>query len=115
MGFHGSPWREEPEINFSFFMWCVVGAVAGFLAGVMTGSRGKVRLLEDVLVGVFGAFTGGEIVASALAPGKAENVFSMSALGGAIGGAIVLLVLLKIMRGAVGPLRASKSPAARRR
>jgi uncharacterized membrane protein YeaQ/YmgE (transglycosylase-associated protein family) len=67
-----------------------------------------------VLVGVFGAFIGGEFVAD-MVRGKSTEAFSMSSLGLAAAGAVVMLVLLKVMRGAVGPLRAKKSPTARRR
>lgn len=78
------------------------------------GSTGKVQRLEELLVGVFGAFIGGEFVvdlfrSSAPAPG-----FSVAALGMGILGAVVMLTLLKMMRGAVGPLRPGKSPTARR-
>jgi uncharacterized membrane protein YeaQ/YmgE (transglycosylase-associated protein family) len=79
------------------------------------GSTGKVQRLEELLVGVFGAFIGGEFVvdlfrsATPAAPG-----FSVAALGMGILGAVVMLTLLKMMRGVVGPLRPGKSPSARR-
>ena len=40
-----------------------------------------------------------------------DTVFSFSSLGLAIGGAVGLVVVLKLMRKAVGPMRASKSKA----
>jgi uncharacterized membrane protein YeaQ/YmgE (transglycosylase-associated protein family) len=90
-------------------VWCLVGAAIGWLAGLMMGGgRGKVVLVENMLVGVFGAFIGGEFVADMLHMGVPGS-FSAGALGISVVGAIVLLVLLRLMRGAVGPMQASKS------
>jgi uncharacterized membrane protein YeaQ/YmgE (transglycosylase-associated protein family) len=89
-------------------VWCLVGAAVGFLAGVMMASGGKVVLIENMLVGVFGAFIGGEFVSDMVHVGK-PGTFSMGALGISVVAAIVLLVLLRLMRGAVGPMQNSKS------
>ena len=79
------------------------------------GSKGKVQRLEEVLVGVFGAFIGGEFVVDLFRSGApATTGFSVAALGMGILGAVVMLTLLKMMRGAVGPLRSGKSRTARR-
>jgi uncharacterized membrane protein YeaQ/YmgE (transglycosylase-associated protein family) len=89
--------------------------VLGWLAGALMGSTGKVQRLEEVLVGVFGAFIGGEFVVDAFrGAAPAAPGFSVAALGMGVLGAVVMLTLLKMMRGAVGPLRARKSPTARR-
>jgi uncharacterized membrane protein YeaQ/YmgE (transglycosylase-associated protein family) len=94
----------------TFYLWCVVGAIAGALFGLVAGSRGTVARLEEVGVGVFGAFIGGEFVASMLLPAAATpGDFRAPALGTAIGGALFMLLLLKTMRKAVGPLRNGKS------
>jgi uncharacterized membrane protein YeaQ/YmgE (transglycosylase-associated protein family) len=85
----------------------------GWLSGVLGAGSGKVNRIEEVLVGVFGAFIGGEFVADMLR-GKSTETFSMSSLGLAAAGAVVMLLLLKVMRGAVGPLVAKKRPAARK-
>lgn len=93
-----------------------MGAVVGLLAGTVMGSNGRIVRIEDMLVGVFGAFIGGEFLPSVLAaPGAAAPGFSGLALIGGIGGAAVLLVLLRWMRGAVGPLKNSKSRQVDRR
>jgi uncharacterized membrane protein YeaQ/YmgE (transglycosylase-associated protein family) len=103
---------QGAEINP--FIWVAVGAIIGWAFGLLGAGSGKVSRLEEVLVGVFGAFVGGEFVADMLR-GSSTEAFSASSLGLAAAGAVVLLVLLKIMRGAVGPLRSGKSPSARRR
>lgn len=114
MGFHGSPWRGA-AITFSFFIWCAIGALAGWLFGMMMQSRGRIQRVEEVLVGVFGSFIGAESTAAMLAQAEPATGVPPAGIAGAVIGATVLLALLRIMRGAVGPLRNSKSPAARRR
>lgn len=105
------PWGGA-EINF--YIWCAVGAGVGWLAGTMMGSKGTILRIEEALVGIFGAFIGGEFIATLLTSAKAAEKFSATALGTAIAGAVVLLVLLRAMRRVVGPLRSRKGPPARR-
>jgi uncharacterized membrane protein YeaQ/YmgE (transglycosylase-associated protein family) len=106
--------HHGPGAKINPFIWVAVGAIIGWLFGVVSAGSGKVLRIEEVLVGVFGAFIGGEFVADMLR-GKSTDAFSASSLGLAAAGALVMLLLLKVMRGAVGPLRSKKSPAARRR
>lgn len=72
-------------------------------------SGGPTLLVENVLVGVFGAFIGGDFVVSMLNHGVVnDKIFSMRSLAFAVTGAVVMLLLLRLVRGAVGPLRAAK-------
>jgi len=73
-------------------------------------------MIENVAVGVFGAFIGGDFVASMISGSKLVNDkdFRISSLAMAIAGAVIFLVVLRLMRGAVGPMRAGKSKAQRR-
>ena len=92
----------------------MVGALFGGAACLLAGTREKILILENLGVGVFGAYIGGEFVASILSHGKTnDTTFSMASLGLAVGGAVVALALLRLMRRAVGPMHRSK--AARRR
>jgi uncharacterized membrane protein YeaQ/YmgE (transglycosylase-associated protein family) len=93
----------------------VVGGVIGWAAGLMMAHGDRVLILENVAVGVFGAFIGGDFVAAMLSTGIVnDKVFSVRSLGLAIAGAVTLLLILKAMRKAVGPLRHGKSPSRRR-
>lgn len=93
---------------------CGIGAAVGLLAGALMGSSSKSVRVEEVLVGMFGAFIGGEFVFAQLNGGQAgTGIFSLGSLGLAIAGAVTLLVLLRLMRGVVGPLRPKKSKARR--
>ena len=87
----------------------MVGGVIGWAAGLMMAHGDRVLILENVAVGVFGAFIGGDFVAAMLSTGIVnDHVFSVRSLGLAIAGAVTLL------RKAVGPLRHGKSPSRRR-
>lgn len=108
MGLHG-PHGRGAEINF--YIWCAVGAVVGGIAGLFIGNTSKITRIEEVLVGVFGAFIGGEFITAMLNSGKAPTTFTMGALLNAVGGAIALIVLLTLMRRAVGPMRSRKKPS----
>jgi uncharacterized membrane protein YeaQ/YmgE (transglycosylase-associated protein family) len=105
MGVHGAPWQGA---SIQFYLICAVGAGIGWLAGFLMGSAGKIVLVENMLVGVFGAFIGGDFLLSQLvAPPATGSV--VQSLGLAAAGAVVMLVLLRAMRGVVGPMKNSKS------
>ncbi|MFO7192329.1 MULTISPECIES: GlsB/YeaQ/YmgE family stress response membrane protein [Thermocrispum] len=82
--------------------WIVFGALAGWAANVVVGGRDRPRrgCLVSVLVGIVGAALGGLIYR--LVTGR-EKVFEFDfgSFGVAVLGAIVLLVLLKAVDGAV--------------
>ena len=101
--------------GINFYIWCAVGAGVGWLVGHAMGSSGKVVRIEEVLVGVFGAFIGGEFVPGVLRGDGPDPGFTGTALACAVAGAVVMLLVLRTMRKAVGPLRTSRSPASRRR
>ena len=91
-----------------------MGAAIGWMAGIMMGPGGRTVMIENVLVGVFGAFIGGEFIAAMLNGGKIATEFKIGSLGIAVATAIVMLFLLKMMRRAVGPLVPSKKKVGRR-
>ncbi|MDB4906926.1 MAG: hypothetical protein JWO05_1710 [Gemmatimonadetes bacterium] len=87
-----------------------MGGLIGWLAALMSSSEGRVALIESVLVGVFGAFIGGDFVVSMINKGVTnDKVFSVGSLAYAIAGAVVMLLILKLLRHSVGPMRAGKS------
>ena len=80
----------------SLLTWLIVGLVAGVLASMLMGGTGY-GLVGDIIIGIVGAFVGGWLF-SALGVG--------SPLGGLAGtifvafiGAVVLLFLLRLLRG----------------
>lgn len=79
--------------------WIVVGLIAGWLAGVLMRGGGF-GVLGDIIVGIVGALLGG-FLASALfnvaAPMTGINLTSILI---AFLGAVVLLAILRLLRGA---------------
>ena len=78
----------------SLIIFLLVGAVAGWLAGVIVKGYGF-GLLGNIVVGVVGAFLGGFLLAR----------FHVIPMGGLVGavisatlGAVILLLLLRLLR-----------------
>ena len=89
-------------------LWCVIGALAGWLATLAMPAAGLVNRIENMLVGVFGAFTGGEFLASFVAAADPAGGLRNSALMLAVGAAAAMLLVLAWMRKTVGPMRQHK-------
>ena len=64
--------------------------------------------LENIGVAVFGAFIGGEFLADKFTVAATAGAFPVKAAGFAIAGALVMLVCLNLLRGAVGPVQPRK-------
>ena len=78
-------------------LWIVLGAVAGFIAGKITNSESR-GFLVDVIVGILGSNIGG-FVATRFLGMKGVSGFNLYSLLVAIGGATILLVLVRLIRG----------------
>jgi len=78
--------------------WIVVGLIAGWLAGlVMKG--GGYGLIGDIVVGVVGGLLGGWLATSVLHIGAEVNGINLESIIVAFCGAIVLLLLLRLLGG----------------
>jgi uncharacterized membrane protein YeaQ/YmgE (transglycosylase-associated protein family) len=93
-----------------FFSWIIFGAIAGWAANVVVGGRDRRGgCLFSILVGVLGAALGGFLYR--LATGTERTFeFDFPSFGVAILGAIVLLALLRLMRGGARRPRDPQSP-----
>ena len=80
----------------SILAWIVLGLIAGFISSLIVNRHGEGFFL-DIVIGVIGAIIGG-IVMTALG-GEGVSGFNLYSILVAIGGAIVLLVILHAIRG----------------
>lgn len=104
---HSTAFREN---GINPYIWCVVGGLLGGAAGLLFKSGDRIVMIENVGVGIFGAYIGGDFIASMLNGGVINDTdFSMRSLGLAIGGSVACLALLRLMRRTVGPMQAGKS------
>lgn len=78
----------------SILVWLLVGAIAGWLAGLLV-KGGGFGLLGDIAVGILGAFIGGWLLPRI---GVSFGVGLVPAIVSATIGAVVLLVILRLIR-----------------
>ena len=77
-----------------FLSWIVFGALAGWLASMVTGNNKEMGLLSNIVVGIVGASIGGFIFNQFGASGV--QGFNIQSLLVAIVGAVVLLFILNL-------------------
>lgn len=78
----------------TLLIWLLVGAVAGWLAGVIV-KGGGFGLLGDIVVGIIGAFIGGWLLAKL---GVHIGVGIVATIASATIGAVALLLVLRLVR-----------------
>jgi uncharacterized membrane protein YeaQ/YmgE (transglycosylase-associated protein family) len=75
-------------------IWALVGAVAGWLAGIIV-KGGGFGLLGDIIIGILGAFVGGWLLPRL---GVYLGAGLISLVASATIGAVVLLLILRLVR-----------------
>ena len=75
-------------------IWLLIGAVAGWLAGVIVKGYGF-GLVGNIVVGILGAFVGGWIFGSL---GISSGSGILGTVFGATIGAVVLLFVIRLLR-----------------
>lgn len=78
--------------------WIIVGGIAGWLGGlVMQG--GGFGLLGDILIGIAGGLVGGWLAATLFGVPDAVNGINLTSILVAFLGAIVLIFVIRLLRG----------------
>lgn len=72
--------------------WIVLGGIAGWLASMVAGNNKEQGLIGNIFVGIVGAFIGGFLVN--LIGGEGITGFNLWSLMVAVGGAILLLLII---------------------
>ncbi|HEX3053842.1 MAG TPA: GlsB/YeaQ/YmgE family stress response membrane protein [Aggregatilineaceae bacterium] len=86
------------DLLVSIIIWVVVGAIAGWLASMVMGTNRGQSLGEDIVVGIIGGILGGFILDVLDLGGDVEGI-SIPSILVAFFGALVLLFILKAVRG----------------
>jgi uncharacterized membrane protein YeaQ/YmgE (transglycosylase-associated protein family) len=83
----------------SWIAWIVVGAVAGFLASKIVGS--KEGLVMMIVLGIVGALVGGYVAAEVLKIGSVDAINVESILIATLG-AVGVLLIMRVINGRRG-------------
>jgi uncharacterized membrane protein YeaQ/YmgE (transglycosylase-associated protein family) len=83
----------------SIIAWIVVGAIAGFLANMVMGSRGGLVLM--VVLGIVGGLVGGFVATSVLKIGSVDGI-NVESIAIATLGAIAILFVANLAGGSRG-------------
>jgi uncharacterized membrane protein YeaQ/YmgE (transglycosylase-associated protein family) len=80
----------------NFIIWIIFGALAGWIASILTGKNRKMGALANIVIGVFGAFVGAGIMNTLGIP--VPQGFTVMGFLVAVGGAVALIVATSLIR-----------------
>lgn len=84
----------------NILIWLVVGGLIGWVASMLMGTSGRQGLLLNIVVGIVGAFLGGWLLGDYFGTSTInEGDLSVGGLAVSLLGAIILIGLLKLLRG----------------
>jgi uncharacterized membrane protein YeaQ/YmgE (transglycosylase-associated protein family) len=81
----------------SIISWIVLGLVAGWIAGMIMKGHGY-GIVGNMIVGILGAVIGGFLGSALL--GWDVSGFNLGSIALAVGGAVVLILILRAIPGA---------------
>lgn len=76
--------------------WIVIGAVAGWIASLITGNNKKMGVGANILVGVIGGFIGGLVMN--LIGNYGITGFNIRSLLVAVGGSVIPLLIVNLIK-----------------
>jgi uncharacterized membrane protein YeaQ/YmgE (transglycosylase-associated protein family) len=83
----------------NIFIWIIAGALIGWVASLIMRTNRQQGPLADIFVGIVGAFVGGYFLSPLVNVTTInQGNFSLPALLVSLGGAVILLVIFKLLR-----------------
>ena len=83
----------------NFIVWLIVGALIGWVASLIMKTNSRQGLIGDIIVGIVGAFVGGYFLSPLFHVSTInQGDFSIPALLVSLGGAVILLLIFKLLR-----------------
>jgi uncharacterized membrane protein YeaQ/YmgE (transglycosylase-associated protein family) len=83
----------------NFIIWIIAGALIGWVASLIMRTNRRQGPIADIIVGIVGAFVGGYLLSPLFHVSTInEGNFSLPALLVSLGGAIILLVIFKLLK-----------------
>ena len=88
--------KRRLKMLTNILSWILLGALAGWIASMIMGRNAQMGALANIVVGIVGALIGGFLMNALSAPGVTGfNLYSILVY---IGGAVVLLFIVGMMR-----------------
>ena len=85
----------------NIIIWLVMGGLIGWVASIFMGTDGRQGIVLNVVVGIVGAVLGGWLLSGLFGSSTInQGNFSLSGLLVSFLGAVILLALAKLVRGA---------------
>jgi uncharacterized membrane protein YeaQ/YmgE (transglycosylase-associated protein family) len=81
------------ENKMSILSWVIFGALAGWIASMLTGRNSRMGCFSNILIGVLGAFLGGFIMNLIGGQGISDLSWNLTSFLVAVGGAALLLII----------------------
>ncbi len=80
-------------------IWLFVGGILGWVASLIMRTDAQQGVFLNVVVGVIGAMLGGWLISPLLGVGTInQSQFSLGALSVSLGGAVILLAVVNLIR-----------------
>jgi uncharacterized membrane protein YeaQ/YmgE (transglycosylase-associated protein family) len=79
--------------------WLVVGAIAGWLAGLLVKGDEGLGVIGHVLLGIVGAIVGGFLAGVLFQADPLDGVFDISTIVTAVIGAIIVVLVVSALMG----------------
>ena len=79
--------------------WLIVGAIAGWLAGLLVRGDEGLGVIGHIVLGLVGALLGGWVVSALTGNDPMDGVFDISTIVTAVVGAVVLVLLGSMLMG----------------
>ena len=79
-------------------IWLIVGGVVGWLASLVMKTDGQQGIVLNVVVGIVGAFLAGWFISPLVGVSTINQQISIGSIIVSLGGAIVLLFIVKLLR-----------------
>lgn len=80
-----------------FLTWLIVGAIVGWLAGILVKGRGF-GLLGNIVIGVIGAIIGGWLAGALLNISDPISGFNLTTIVVAVVGAVIFLFVARLVK-----------------
>lgn len=83
----------------NIIVWLFMGAVVGWIAGIIMGTNGEQSILLNIVIGIAGAMIGGWLISPQLSADTNKHGFSIMSFIVSLIGALLLLAILRLFQG----------------